>query len=155
MRNSSFFPVLFDGKCSIHSAAPALHATAAPACSIMQTDPTQDAGPPCVSRSAELRALHPPDVLHNSAKIKPAATEVLVSKRVWLPPHVPLIVIVWSTCVVYFGMPPSLSRLQLSSLGEDALTDVLLPAAVKGSVYKDDGGDLQDCHRSPLLPDGQ
>lgn len=61
---------------SVHTAAPALLLLLLlqrpPACSIMQTDPTQDAGPPRAQHRAEIEALQSiPRFLHNSAKIKP------------------------------------------------------------------------------------
>lgn len=44
--------------CFIYNAAPAFHPPAAQACSIMQTDPTQDAGLPPVEQTEKLRGLH-------------------------------------------------------------------------------------------------
>lgn len=58
----------FDLDGCISDAAPAVHATAAPTCSIMQTDPTQDAGLPTIEPSAQQRGLYQSNVCITSLR---------------------------------------------------------------------------------------
>lgn len=91
----------------IYNAAPALHATAAPTCSIMQTDPTQDAGLPTTEPTAKLRGLHQSDVYITGLKLNLDGWKCLFHTSFLTPERAGVMV------VVYLGLLLSLVSVAL------------------------------------------